>query len=377
MRMVKDRSKIVKEVIEESKRIESYNPGETIKSLACKLNKRPEEFLKINSNENLFVPIDFLKRILKEVVEEVDPRVYPKDEIIELRESVGQRFKVPSESVVIGAGSDQLIDLIIRMVVRANEEVLSIAPTFAMYKFCTLMQRAKYRAVNLMEDFSLNLEEMLASATPKTRVLFLCSPNNPTANQFNLKDIRSLAESFSGLIVVDEAYADFSDSSVLSIFQDFENMIILRTFSKVFGLAGLRLGFAVASPELAKVMNEKFQTPFPVTSIAAKACLKILGESEVIESAIKKVKVERKRLIENLNLIDGVNAFNSETNFVLYQTEKSSDKVFQELLKRGIIVRKIGRVLHLENCLRVTVAPPPMIDYFLSSLREVLEENGI
>jgi len=136
------------------------------------------------------------------------------------------------------------------------------------------------------------------------------------------------------------------------------------------------VGCAITNPELAKVINDKFQMPYSVTLVALETALKILQETDTIRAAIEDVKAERQRLIEKLNNMNGVKAFDSETNFVLFQVERSSDQVYEELLGRGVIVRNIGRVLHLKNCLRVTVAPSPMTERFLDALGEVLARNA-
>jgi histidinol-phosphate aminotransferase len=181
-----------------------------------------------------------------------------------------------------------------------------------------------------------------------------------------------LAEGFDGIVAVDEAYVDFSDGSFTDIVGDFDNLIVFRTFSKVFGLAGLRLGCAVSNSVLAKVMDERFQMPYTVTLVTLKVALRILERIGVINEAVEKVKVQRSVLIEALNELDGVQAFGSETNFVLFKTAKSSETVYQELLNKGVIVRNIGQVLVYQNCLRVTVAPQPMMEGFLKALKEVL-----
>ena len=367
---------IVKEALAASQDLSTYDVGETIEGLALKLGKKPSEILKLNSNENFFVPVDFLRQTLKEVVQEVDPRIYPRDETRRLKDALGQYVGVPDEQIVIGTGSDQLIDLVSRMFMRPGDEALSIDPTFSIYERCVRIQGGQYRAIPLREDFSVDAEEMLASVTPRTRLVFLCSPNNPTANQFDRGKIQLLAEGFGGLVAVDEAYVDFSDGSVVELVEKYENLAVFRTFSKVFGLAGLRVGCAITDPELAKVINDKFQMPYSVTLVALETALKILQKTDTIRAAIEDVKAERQRLIEKLNSMNGVKAFDSETNFVLFQVERSSDQVYEELLERGVIVRNIGRVLHLKNCLRVTVAPSPMTERFLDALGEVLAQNA-
>ena len=372
---MKREKKIIRNVLNEARRLSSYDVGETIERLARRLNKKPSEILKLNSNENFFIPLEFLRRILREAVEEADPRIYPRDEVKDLKKAYGEYIGVNSDQIIMGTGSDHLIDLVCRIFLRRGDEALAISPTFSIYRRCVEIQGAIYKPVSLKKDFSLDVETMLNASSSKTKVIFLCSPNNPTANRLEREEIIRLMEEFSGLVAVDEAYIDFSGSSLVDLTEEFDNLIIFRTFSKVFGLAGLRVGCAIANAELAKTINEKFLMPYSVSLIAIKAALKILKHSEVISSAIGEVKRERERLIRELNSINGVRAFNSETNFVLFQVNRSSESVYRRLLEKGVIIRNIGRVLEYENCLRVTVAPAPMMNKFLSALRETLEQN--
>jgi len=365
----------LRQVLAQARNLDAYDVGETIEGIARRLEKKPSEIIKLNSNENFFVPLDFLKSILREVVEEVDPRIYARDEQRELKEALGRYIDISPKMIVVGTGSDQLIDLITRVILKHGDEALSIAPTFSIYERCVAIQGGVFKAVPLKDDFSLDVEAMLASITPKTKLILLCSPNNPTANQFVRQDIRLLAENFLGLVAVDEAYVDFAGGSVVDLVGEIDNLVVFRTFSKVFGLAGLRLGCMIASPELTKVMDEKFQLPYTVTITAVKTALKLLERIDIIKAAIEEVKAERGRLIERLNQIDGVHAFDSETNFVLFNVMKDSQKVYEALLGKGVIMRNIGHILHLDNCLRVTVAPPPMTDRFLNTLCEVLAKD--
>lgn len=363
---------ILKRILEKAEYLSRYDVGETTESLARKLGKKSSEILKLNSNENFFVPLGFLRQILREVVEEVDPRIYPQDELAELKEVLGKYVNVQLEQIVIGTGSDQLIDLISRIFLKGGDEVLSVTPTFSIYEKCAKIQGARYVAVPLMEDFSLDVNKMLASVTSKTRLLFICSPNNPTANQFDPGRIQRLLEEFDGVVAVDEAYVEFAERSLVNLIGRFENLIVFRTFSKAFGLAGLRLGYAVADKKLASVMNERFQMPYSVSLIAIKSALKVLERIRVVKEAIRELKAERSRLIGMLNQVNGIHVYDSQTNFILFQLEKDSDKIYEELMNRGVIVRNIRRVLNLENCLRVTVAPPSMTNRFIKVLKEVL-----
>ena len=363
---------MIRQIVSEARNRSKYDIGETIEDVANRTGRKPSEILKLNANENFFVPLVFLKNLLKEVMDEADFRIYPGEETTDLRESLGKYLRVPREQVMIGNGSDQLIDLISRAILRPGDDALSFTPTFSMYKRCVVVQGATYDAIPLREDFSLDAEKLLASAKPKTKLLFLCSPNNPTANQFDLGTIRHVAENFEGLVVVDEAYADFSGKTAVPLLEELGNILIIRTFSKAFGVAGLRLGYAVANRDLSSAVSEGFQLPYNVSTIALRVALRILEGIEVINTAIEELKAERTRLIRKLNEIDGIHAFDSVTNFVLFRAGRSSDDLHKALLERGVMVKNLGRVLDFTNCLRVTVAPSPLSERFLQALREVM-----
>jgi histidinol-phosphate aminotransferase len=352
--------------------VEGYDLGENIDSLARKLNRKPSEILKLNSNENFFVSLDLLRNLLKEVVDDMDPRLYPGDEAKELREALGTYVNASPETIVLGTGSDQLIDLVARAVLRPGDVALSIAPTFSIYEQCSKLQGATYKPILLQDDFSLDTEKMLSSVGPRTSLLFLCSPNNPTANQFDRKELTRLIEDFAGIVVIDEAYVEFAKDSVVDLVEESQNLVVLRTFSKAFGLAGLRLGYAIASREFVRIMSERLQLPYAVPHIAMRLGVKLLRKIDVIRSAVSALKVERSRLTKSLNKISGLRAFESETNFVLLSTSVDSNDLYRKLLEKGIIVKNLGRVLHLDNCLRVAVAPREMCERFLNSLREAL-----
>ena len=367
---------IIENIIAYAQNLSIYDVGETIEGLALKIGRKPSEILKLNSNENFFVPLDFVRSILRQVMDEVDPRIYPRDEIRELKETISEHINVSPDNIVIGAGSDQLIDLISGIFLKSGYESLSIEPTFGIYERFARIHGAAYKSVPLKDDFSLNIDAILSSVTPKTRVIFLCSPNNPTANQFRRDEIIRLAESFDGLVAVDEAYADFAQITLIDEAASLENMLVFRTFSKVFGLAGLRIGYAVTNKRLAETINKRFQMPYPVSITAIKAAIKMLEKIEYVKMLVDEIKAERSRLIDALNKIRGVKAFPSETNFVLFQVNKDSTTVYKKLLNRGVIVRNIGHVLKFENCLRVTVAPTPIMERFIRELEAVLNENA-
>jgi len=353
--------------------LDSYAVEETVESVAQRFGISPTSIIKLNSNENFFIPKDRLLGFLKEVIEEYDPRIYPQEEY-KLKEKLGDYLNVPTDRIVIGNGGDELIERIARLFLKRGDQTLSVSPTFAFYKHCASLLGTKYLEAPIKKDFALDTKRILATITPKTRLLFLCSPNNPTANQFKIDEIQFLIEEFPGIVIVDEAYAEFAEYSVTPVLDKFENLIVLRTFSKAFGLAGLRLGYAAANSEIATILSKKAQQPYPVNSIALKMGLKLLANIGIMKKAVEQLKIERETLKKELNEINGVKAFDSQTNFVLFQTSKPSSEVYQGFLSRGVFVKNLGRILHLQNCFRTTVGLPQMNAKLLKALKKIYGE---
>ena len=356
-------------LIESSKRIEAYRPNPTVESIAAGLGVPVKEVFKLDANENLFLDRSIMMGILVEAAYETDPRLYPQDEEESLKHLIAKLNQVKSTQIVVSAGGDQIIELIFSLL-RWGDSVTAVTPTFSMYSRLARQRGIKYREASLKPDFSLNVEKTLRIANDSS-VLVVCNPNNPTGNQFSREEILRLVKGFSGLVLVDEAYQEYSSYSLVDETANYENLIILRTFSKAYGLAGLRLGYCISNESLTYTLRERYQLPYPVPNIVLKTGCRILEKQALIRESIDKTNVTRAWLIDELNKLDGVEAFPSETNFVLFNTDKSYTEVHTVLLSKGILVRKIGKVLSKENCLRVTVAPKPMLKQFLVSLEEV------
>jgi histidinol-phosphate aminotransferase len=252
-----------------------------------------------------------------------------------------------------------------------GDRAISVMPTFPVFGYCIKHQGAEYVAVSLLKDFGLDVKRLLDAFTPKARLLYLCSPNNPTANQFKRDEIIALIPEFPGIVIVDEAYAEYADYSVISLVDKYENLIILRTFSKAFGLAGLRLGYAVTNTALAKTLAEKTPLPFPVSVFTLNMGQKLLENLDMVKKAVGELKVERGTLTKKLSKINGIEAFDSKTNFVLFNTDEPYDDVYQNLLKKGILIKKFGKILHLDNCLRTTVGLSKMNAKLVEALEEI------
>jgi histidinol-phosphate aminotransferase len=349
----------------------SYSFEEPYECIKRSLNFKDQKIAKLNLNENFFIPRKKLLELIVEALEDLDPRLYPQDEEEKLRGKIGEYVGLPADNIVVGNGGDEILERVAHLFLGKGEQAITISPTFSMYRFAVNLQKAKLIEVPLKKDFSLDVDRLLSSMTSRTKVLFLCSPNNPTGNQFGIDEIKSLAEGFPGAVVVDEAYVEFADYSVTSLVKKYENLIVVRTFSKAFGLAGLRLGYGVADVEIAKTLSECVSPPFSVNTVSLKVGAKILENTEIVERAIQKVKAEREKMVKALNGIDGVEAFNSKANFVLFKTEKPLDYVYNSLLQKGVLVRKIGVVLGFQNCFRATVGLPWMNAKLIDALKEV------
>jgi len=329
--------------------------------------------VKLDVNENLFLPKKFMQKVIVEAARSCDPRLYPQEETSILKMALAGVLAVQPGQLVVASGGDQVIELLVSSMLREGDEVVAVSPTFSMYPRFAAIRRLRYRPVELGPGFALDPAKVLDAVTPETGMIVLCSPNNPTGNQFKMEAVLELLEGFSGPVLVDEAYAEYGEYSLAGEAAERENLILLRTFSKAYGLAGMRLGYAVTNTRLAQVLNERYLPPFPVSSLTLWAGISMLRNRDKVEAAVREAKMDRRRLIEALNGLPGVQAFPSATNFVLFNTEKPYMEVYDGLTRHGVLVRSIGEVPGYHDCLRVTVAPIKKATEFLRALEEVIK----
>jgi histidinol-phosphate aminotransferase len=367
--------KWIEQKLEKLQVIDCYSAGATPEMVAKQLGVTTKQVIKLNFNENLFIPRVKQAKLMKELAEEIDLRMYPEDEEAKLREKLAGYIKVPKDFLVVGNASDELIDRVIRFFIEKGDIAVSFTPTFSIPRLCVKRQEGEYITVPLLSNLQLDVKGLMSKFSDNTKLLYLCSPNSPTATQYKAEDIEALSKAFPGIVILDEAYGEFADYSFVPRIREFENMIILRTFSKAFGLAALRLGYAVANPELAKVLTEKSPLPYPVSGFTLRMGAKMLDNVDLMMESVKQVKSERAKLIKALNEIDGIQAFDSQANFLLMNTQKPCDIVNEKLLKRGIMVKKWGKILKYDNCFRVTVGLPEMNAKLIEVLKEIEGED--
>ena len=299
---------------------------------------------------------------------------YPDPHQKALKAKIAEIKGISADSLFIGNGSDEAIDLVYRVFcVPGASNAVSIAPSYGMYEVAAAMNDVEFRKVRLRPDFSMDTEAMLAAADSKTRLMFICSPNNPTGNSFPVEQIEDILERFGGVVVLDEAYIDFSvRPSLTSLVKRYPNLIVLQTLSKAWGMAGLRIGLAIADSAVIALMS-KVKYPYNINVLAQKMALMKLDEAAK-DKAVAEIVGQRFRLEKELAKCPEVKGlYSSEANFLLVRFE-NPDEVYERLLAGGVIVRNRSKVSGCEGCLRITVGTPVENDRLLRLLSSPVAE---
>ena len=276
---------------------------------------------------------------------------------------------VGAENIFIGNGSDEAIDVLMRVFCEPRvDNVVSIAPSYGMYKVAAAINDVEIREVQLGEEFSLPVEELLSAVDEHTKMIFLCSPNNPTGNSFSRKDMMRLVEQFDGIVVVDEAYIDFAEAESLKAeIAENENLVVLQTMSKAWAMAGLRVGLALASERVVELMSE-VKYPYNI-NVATMAIVENLLR-EPIDDKVTEIKQQREMVKEALQESAVVKKiYPSDANFLLVEVA-DADAMYDYLIGKGIIVRNRNRVKGCEGCLRLTIGKPEENEALLKSISE-------
>lgn len=299
---------------------------------------------------------------------------YPDPHQKALKSRISEIKGIAAGSLFLGNGSDEAIDLVYRVFCEPGESnTVSIAPSYGMYEVAAAMNDVEFRKVQLRPDFSMDTEAMLAATDSKTRLMFICSPNNPTGNSFPAEQIEELLERFGGVVVLDEAYIDFSvRPSLASLVKRYPNLIVLQTLSKAWGMAGLRIGLAVADPAVISLMS-KVKYPYNINVVAQKMALMKLDEVAK-DKAVAEIVGQRFRLEKELRKCPEVKGiYSSDANFLLVRFD-NPDEVYGRLLAGGVIVRNRSKVPGCEGCLRITVGTPAENDRLLRLLASPVTE---
>ena len=337
--------------------------------------QKPEKHsnvMKLDSNENFAIDPAFSSDLIEKANQLSDVREYPLGRAEKLVEAISDYIKVPTKMIGIGNGSDQIIDLFLANFVSDNTRVITTDPTFGFFEERCKLYSIPTIKIPFSKNMTLELKKFLSKGR-ESDILYLDSPNNPTGFQFAKKDLQKLINEFQGIIIIDEAYVEFADYSAVQLAKKKDNLIVVRTLSKAFGLAGLRLGYFVANKELVDVFSRVIQYPYPLNSIAIEAGILALKKSKYLLDVANLVKKERGIIIQKLRKTGAFEVFDSNANFVLFNAKGGYRRFYTALLEQGIVIRIIGKIGKNAGCLRVTVGTPQMNSKFLLAVRDLLK----
>ena len=296
---------------------------------------------------------------------------YPDPLQWEVKEKIAQIKGVSPENILLGVGSDEPIDLLFRAFCRPGiNNVVAIDPTYGMYKVCADINDVEYRPVVLNEDFDFSPDKLLDACDENTKLIFLCSPNNPTGNALSVTKIVEVLTRFSGIVIVDEAYIDFSSQpSFLKKLNEYPNLVVLQTFSKAWGSAGIRLGMAFASSEIISIFN-KIKYPYNINKLTQEHALILLSHQDQVRLWVKELIDERNELARQLAAFSFINKiYPSDANFLLVKTN-DAQRLYNYLVTKVIIVRNRSNITLCMGCIRITVGTSEENQILLDALKE-------
>ena len=296
---------------------------------------------------------------------------YPDPLQFEVKKRLSEIKGVPPRHIFLGNGSDEAIDILFRSFCNPGvDNVILVPPTYGMYEVSANINDIAIKRVPLTEDFQLNLEGIAEAIDDKTKLIFICSPNNPTGNSINREDVETVLANFNGIVVIDEAYINFSrQKTFIQELTEYANLVILQTLSKAWGLAGLRIGMAFASEEIIEVMN-KVKPPYNINEASQQLALKALQNIDLVNLWIRETLAERDKLVLKLKDLDFVlDIYPSDANFILVKTTDPKG-IYNYLVGKGIIVRDRSKVELCEGCLRITIGTPEENITLIQTLKE-------
>lgn len=296
---------------------------------------------------------------------------YPDPYQKELKNAISAIKKVPYEQIFLGNGSDEAIDLAFRIFCEPKEDkILTFSPTYGMYQVSADINNVEIIDIPLNDEFQIDLEKTRAYLKEESlKIVFICSPNNPTGNTINWENIAFILQNFNGIVIVDEAYIDFSETNSLTEkINEFPNLIVLQTFSKAWGLAGVRIGMAFAQEEIIQLFN-KVKPPYNISQINQEAALNTLKNTTTFEQQKTSIIAEKKRINSRLKELDFIKkVYPSDANFLLFEIENTNE-IYQQMIAEKVIIRKRSQLV--KNTLRVTIGSTEENNAFLQKLNQV------
>ena len=363
--------KISKKIRKHLRIVQTYEGVDSNINLSKKSGIPTKNLIRLNANENPYGTINEVKNSLQDI----SLHEYPDPEQKILRKAISEYVHLPDNLIIAGAGGDEIIDLILRLFINEKDEVIDCIPTFGMYNFAAKLSNSSIISISRKNNWELDIEKIISKITDKTKVIFIASPNNPTGNLTKEEQIIELLET--GIIVcLDETYFEFSNFSLSHLLNKYSNLIIIRSFSKWAGIAGLRVGYAISSEIIIKHLMD-IKQPYNVNVAAEKAVIQTLKYKDKLFENVKKLMDEKVRLEEYVKTCNNVTSFPSHANFVLCKfSEFSSEKIYDFFAAEGIFTRKFDQKM-LENCIRISAGTPEQTDKVISVISKIEKSNNI
>lgn len=336
-------------------------------------------YVRLDSNENLMLDRKFALEIIAKAIKDVDLRFYPKQEYEDfLYRQLKKYLGIEENYIAAGSGSDQIIDLLLS-IIGPGKRVTVLTPTFSYFLNRCELHGLKLESVPLRRENNTICESDFFKLAKQSEIVYICSPNNPTGNQFDKGLMMDMITSLQDkLILIDEAYVEFADYSLASSVTKYENIVVFRTLSKAFGLAGARVGYMVANENLVRVFRSRIQLPYSLGTLSLRIASMALVQSNQVRKAIEKIKREREKIFENLSRINGIKVFKSDSNFLFLECcELYYQNIVKQLQRARVSVRMLGNIDGRAGCLRVTVGTREMNDRFLKAIEIVSDHNKI
>ena len=343
-----------------------------VKSLKAYQVENIDCAIKLHANENSFPPPPEILKLFEDVFKATELNRYPDPDCRPLKQTLSKRLGVAPENLAIGNGSDELIQILLQVFCDPEDTVGFPDPTFAMYAIIAQGMGLKSQIHPLDDQWDFKAEPFLETLeTSGVRIAFLSYPNNPTGNCFSASEVQKVIENFSGIVVVDEAYHDFARKTFLSELPRHNNLVILRSLSKI-GLAALRVGYAVADPVIIDQID-KIRLPYNSNSLSQNMTDRLLNHFAPVQQQIDKLLMERDRMIDALSKFRQLTVYPSDANFVLFRVEQDSAALFKRLMDQDILIRDLDSHPRLKNCLRVTIGTPEENQAFLEQMAQIIK----
>jgi len=344
-----------------------------VRAISAYTLREYEYQVKINQNENPYdVPASIKREILDFALERSWSR-YPPFIPEELHDRLAAYAGWKPDGVLAGNGSNEIIQALMTVFLEPGKKLTIPSPTFTVYQLIARTLGADVITVPLNPDYTFDCEALEERFLADGDLLIVCSPNNPTGCGYPVERIAALLERTSKPVVIDEAYFEFSGETAVGFLEKYDNLIVLRTFSKAFSLAGLRVGYGLMDPSLAREVD-KAKLPYNINFFSIAAAIKLLENREELRKTVRRIIAEREPMLAEMNGIEGVTAYPSKANFILFETPRNPKEIFTKLLSDGLLVRNVSSYPMLGNALRVTVSTPGDNRRFIASLRRIMTE---